>query len=422
MEDASDYYSQLVAKLAHIVAEAEFRKLLPAEQWEADRDQAAILAFQKYDGIDWKQYLDTYQDVKDNGIDPCLHFLQFGLEEGRQIFPVVEKMKIKLAENLNFNEKKQILLDLVSRYDRIVIIGYKDVWHTHGYIHKQYTDFFQHMGVKYLWIDNVGDYVQLLTDKSLVLFPDKCPLDAAILLRNMHPDSSYIFHDGRQIPDKTLRQIRHIKLFDHRNYYYEYLSQNSQVEKLNEFIYAFPKMKSLLQPWGSPLCEDQFLPPITARNSKEIYFVGSVWGDKDSLIEGNRKIMTSLALELDEAGFPLSVKNRISTPEEIDFLRKSYIAIAPGSTDHCKSEYLQCRIFKNISYGRFTFTDVTPFKKILKDAFHEIDNFTEALNYIKGTPKTKELELCDIQQAYIKDYTYLDMWINMLSCLKKWNQ
>lgn len=58
----------------------------PAEKWHEDPDHAAELALNACPRLDWQAYLEFYQDIKMAGADPCRHFLQHGLFEGRKLF------------------------------------------------------------------------------------------------------------------------------------------------------------------------------------------------------------------------------------------------------------------------------------------------------------------------------------------------
>lgn len=56
------------------------------QAWWAERNYlAAAYALRRCPRIDWSAYLESYPDVKESGMDACLHFLQHGVYEGRKL-------------------------------------------------------------------------------------------------------------------------------------------------------------------------------------------------------------------------------------------------------------------------------------------------------------------------------------------------
>lgn len=55
------------------------------EWWQNKPDLACAYALRYYPRINWRAYLEVYPDVKAAAIDPVLHFLRFGIYEGRKL-------------------------------------------------------------------------------------------------------------------------------------------------------------------------------------------------------------------------------------------------------------------------------------------------------------------------------------------------
>lgn len=55
------------------------------EWWENNIYLACIYALRKCSRINWDAYLETYPDVKNSRIDPVLHFMKYGIYEGRKL-------------------------------------------------------------------------------------------------------------------------------------------------------------------------------------------------------------------------------------------------------------------------------------------------------------------------------------------------
>ncbi len=309
-------------------------------------------------------------------------------------------------------EKIDYLRELLSLYNSVVIIGFKDKFHTHHYIHKQWIDFLDKIHFKHYWLENINESNKLIPKGSIVIYPDACTRSKFAI--DFTEDNSYIFHRGELIDKFRLKNIRHLFLYEHRNRFVADASLFEMPLKLNPFVYAFKEQKVLIQPWGSPLLENEFYHPITSRETNKIFFVGTKWW-------ANAKVLEKIDAKLKNMGYEFIIKNGLNTSDEICCYRYSYTSIAPGAGGHSYEAYLQCRIFKSISYGRLTFTDVDAFKEILGDYFISLPNLWDAIDAIREMSVDDECAICQMQQKAIRNYTYLDMWINMIECLNKFN-
>lgn len=60
--------------------------------------QIAYVLLNKNLRIDWESYLNLYEDVLTSGIDPCLHFVKYGLYEGRQLCSIHPMATVRHAD------------------------------------------------------------------------------------------------------------------------------------------------------------------------------------------------------------------------------------------------------------------------------------------------------------------------------------
>lgn len=297
-----------------------------------------------------------------------------------------------------------------SKFNRVVLWGFKDKHHSHKYIHEGYFHFLNSIGINTIWLDDDIDSNLIINKNDLIMIPDVHLKSTNHKLRD---DVYYVLHHGEHIPelhDQLLDKRKIIFLYEYRKVFFDKLQKIEPGIFLNEFIYFFSSQRVLLQPWGTNLLSSQFYDPVF-NNGKDVFFVGSVWGDNEGVINGNRKIIENLGSACSNKGLNLCILSNITAEKNIEFVRSSRLSISPGALGHNRYEYLQCRTFKNISYGQLTLTDVNAFGRIL-GGFYTSD-FNELVEYGLSLSAENYMDLCKEQQEKVQNYTYLDMWINI---------
>lgn len=63
----------------------ELLVLSPQKWWDEKPYLATAHALRKSPRINWEAYLARYDDVRQSGMDPCLHYLKHGIFEGRKL-------------------------------------------------------------------------------------------------------------------------------------------------------------------------------------------------------------------------------------------------------------------------------------------------------------------------------------------------
>ena len=100
---------------------------------------------------------------------------------------------------------------------------------------------------------------------------------------------------------------------------------------------------------------------------------------------------------------------KISPEQNVDFVRKAYLAPTLVGQWQCDNGYIPCRIFKNISYGQFGITNseavYTLFNKkiVYNEDCHQL--FYDAIEYAKN------LDINDLydQMDFVKNkHTYIN--------------
>ena len=311
----------------------------------------------------------------------------------------------------------ELLKEKLSKFPMIVIWGYRDSFHSHKFIHEAYFKLFSEMGLNVYWVDNIYENNNFILKNSLIMIPDVHLVKSDGEVKHVFSqDFYYILHPGDFLSPEQIESIdfsKVVKLYEYRSAYKSKISEDKSIEK-DPFVWLDYDSRTVLQPWGTNLEADDFLSPVFNEYSKDIYFVGSVWGDDDGVKHGNKKIIENLDKSISSRDMRLIIKNKVTIQENIDFVRFGRFSVSPGAIGHNKYEYLQCRTFKNISYGQLVITDVLPFKKILGNSFVDFSCWDEAIDKVLSLSKSDYTGMVLSQQSHIKRYTYKNMWMNMI--------
>lgn len=94
----------------------ELFALAPAALWQEKPDVAVESALRKHPRLSWEAYKHRSADLRDSEIDPCLHFLQHGIYEGRKLvswhpLKELDKAEAPLVSILIANYNNALYLD-----------------------------------------------------------------------------------------------------------------------------------------------------------------------------------------------------------------------------------------------------------------------------------------------------------------------
>jgi len=313
----------------------------------------------------------------------------------------------------NSSDISKLTIDFFNQFSSIVLWGYKNATHSHRWIHDGYFNFLNSkLSIPVLWLDNKSENNLLIEPNSLVMLPDhhlNIDWDIGVQLKPRE-DVFFIYHSSLRLSEEWLddNTITFIKLIEHRNYS---LDRLIDPVKIRPFVYISKKSKSVMQPWGSPLEKKDFFKPIF-NNNLIINYVGNIWGDLNN-ISGNKLQFEEFNLACSNTGFKLNLYNNKSEQESVSLVRDSRIAANFGAIGHNQGDYLQCRVFKGISWGVLSLTDISAFKEILLDSYIFRNNWTESLDIVKNIKDNDYRDLVYSQQKSIEQYSYLYHWFNI---------
>ena len=229
---------------------------------------------------------------------------------------------------------------------RVIIWGLKETRHSHRFIHKGFYENFSKLGYETKWLEDESRYQ---IDRADLVFASGMAVKNLKIQKNV----SYIFHNvtlnESQIENINRNKIRHINI-------QVFTSDAKGITLDNQNISYDESTKTLYQPWGTPLNQDEWWPYQPKNASNIEWWVGSVWnnnlnqGNKAVIKEYKRVLTDRKTLFIKRGGSRFRL-NGISEAKNARLIRKSkYAATIVGNWQR-ETHYIPCRLFKNLSYG-----------------------------------------------------------------------
>lgn len=285
-------------------------------------------------------------------------------------------------------------------FKKVVLWGHKLHSHTHSYIHYAFHKAFSYLGYDTYWFDN-SDNVSAI-DFSNSLFITEGQVDGKIPLRD---DCTYVLHNCTSTKYKNLfDQGRCINL---QVYTHDCLTRN--VQKIEDCVYYETENKCMYMPWATDLLPHEI---ETIKNNvslikkdRKIFFVGSI-GEGTF---GNSSKIKPFQKACSEHGITFQTVRSVSEAENIELIKKSYMAPALQGEWQCEKGYIPCRIFKNISYGQFGITNSeTVYNLFNKKIIYHPDTYQLFHKASKQLQNLKQHELHELMDFVRDHHTYLN--------------
>jgi hypothetical protein len=314
---------------------------------------------------------------------------------------------------------------------KVIIWGHKLGTHTHSYVHFGYYRAAQFLGYETYWFDDNDDLSNFnFSDCIFITEHNVCknmPVKNDCIYFNHNVDLPFAF---------TSRDTEH--RLTHQNYYnFVYFADHwdpkhnivwpdiSELKKISQHHYYHQKTKTITTMWATDLLPheiDQLEPKLFDKNNDNIYFIGSRQGNNINIFEN---ICNRHGKHFQNYG-GYSGKNNLYTGlapdllQNVNMVRDSYISVDIRDAPHLvQGRYYPCRLFKNISYGKWTGSN----HKGIEDVFE--DNFTCESNlellYDKLVKDSRDCTYDKMKKAmmFIKDkHTYVNRINDMFSILK----
>jgi hypothetical protein len=292
-------------------------------------------------------------------------------------------------------------------------LGHKLHSHTHSYIHNGFYIAFKKIGFKTYYYDDNDDVSN--HDFSNSLFITEHQVNKRIPLRQ---DCLYLTHyidegDYIGIPKEniiilkvTLRDFLEGDINKGLTYIEFPFGQKYEYHTIDD------EYNCLYMYWATDLLPEEIDKNIREININisecEINFIGSV--TNKWLQFYNICIKNGLKFNRFGATFNIHSKQNVSITENMNLIKKSLLAPALQDDEQVRKQYIFCRIFKNISYGKMGITN----NKIVNELFEnrliyetDLDKLFKKGIEFEDNPKKHDI-IIELMEYVRDNHTYIN--------------
>ena len=249
----------------------------------------------------------------------------------------------------------------MKNINKIIIWGLRDSGHTHSFIHAGFFKAFKHMGYKTYWFNSVSEVAEHKVDtlNAFYLFVDLVGQpNGPFPLPPLHSSCFYFGHHIREKQRETI--MGKVPL---NNVLWFGISTKPHMEKyttLDYYIYSLEDNELLLN-WATDLLPHEIqrnIELLDAMPASEptIFHVGSMSNGWAAPYVEFMKHMQEYGVGFRQFG-PDSQFGLVSDEQNQILIKQSFAAPALQFKWQVDNEYIPCRIFKNISYGKMGITN-----------------------------------------------------------------
>jgi len=295
---------------------------------------------------------------------------------------------------------------------KVVIWGYKNSSHTHGYIHSSYYKAFKYLGYETYWFNDVIEASGFNFDNCIFLTEDQVQHNIPL-----NKTCKYILHHVPDLSKYLDNGLDYIYLANYLKWcddgYDKCYNEGNKVEKINDCTFWDESTKTIHQPWATNLTPNEINTNSALKYNQDESNVNYIGMSHEN--SGNINIFAE-AVSMNGKIFNITMGK---TDDENSWLiRNSYVSADLRGDWHKECGYLPCRVFKNISYGRLTGTNSENVKKVLGDHVIYEDNPELLFHKIVEAEQMTPLSKIKDNMNYIKTHhTYVNRINNLLKFL-----
>src|ERR1051326_6080264 len=300
---------------------------------------------------------------------------------------------------------------------RIVLWGFRPDYghyHTHSHIHWAWRRAFDYLGYKTYWLTDRDNLEGVGIDFSHTLFitAGGCDEDLKIPLLQ---DSFYVVHHPTS--DKY-QKYPHLRTSTYTN------AISDKCEKLEDCQYFDGEVWYLI--WATDLMPnqiDEMKPAAIDLSSREDYFIGTV-GSSTSMF-GNSDELLGYKMACDKAGVDFRFRggfsgDAVSREENIRLIQRSLTAPTIVGKWQREVSYVPCRVFKNLSYGKFTPTNSPQVNALFGDRL--ICNPDTSVLFEETMSRLRRISVSELHELmdFVRDHhTYLNRVATLIECASR---
>lgn len=300
-------------------------------------------------------------------------------------------------------------------YDKIIIWGLRETNHTHKFIHDAFFKAFEYLGYDVYWINSKNELIDLgiLLENSFIMYTG-IEYENSIEKPEILSSCFYILHNCDNDYISNINKICGNDGYLIIQVYTKSSIKNNYKIKNTKLTYLDKDCHTLYFPWGTNLLPNEIdnnIKEYDNINSNNLYgfrHVGSLaddWYKPYSIL--NNVLKASRIPFQAKGGWP----NNISEEEGVGFLKKAKFIPALQFKWQIENEYIPCRIFKNISYGKIGITN----NSIVNDLFDKkliydsnIRNLVKkSILFDKQNESRKKTLIIDLMNDVKNNHTYI---------------
>jgi len=313
--------------------------------------------------------------------------------------------------------------------NKIIIWGHELHDHTHSYIHNGFYKGFKHIGYNTHWLSDTKEnslkmdfHNSLFIVHGLVCKYLPINKNSIYLLHNVSViTNSYGKSIIKSAEDKT--EIPRKNIINLQVYTKDCLFRDIKDKNYKCHYFLEPPHQIIYFPWATDLLPfeiDQSIRKLDSLNSnKEINFVGMISECWNSI----KEYCINNDIQFNHYGgtFQVDSNRNKSIKEHKELIQKSIIAPCIQSEWQLDVNYIPCRIFKNISYGKMGVTN----SKAVYDFFDQkiiySENITELMDKAIEFEKNpnKNVIIKELMKEIRDNHTYINRCNYILDYLNK---
>lgn len=300
---------------------------------------------------------------------------------------------------------------------KVIIWGHKLGSHTHSYVHNGYYRASQYLGYDTYWFsddDNVESF-----DFSNSIFITEHNVRARMPIRD---DCIYFDHFCDDV--FKLTPSRPV----HPNYYnFAFFADgwnwpdSGELEEFGAKHFLHKSTNTITTIWATDLLPneiDSLEPKLHDESLELIYFIGTPQGTNIQRFEA---VCNANNKHFQKVGGWLGIDQRTSPSIEqnVQYVRDSYVSVDIREAVHLdQGRYYPCRLFKNISYGRWTGSNQPELSDVFGDHY-TADSNVESLYYklVEDSRNCTYEKLKDAMNLMRDHHTYVSRIKSMFSIL-----
>ncbi|MFA6341135.1 MAG: hypothetical protein WCX27_02790, partial [Candidatus Paceibacterota bacterium] len=165
-----------------------------------------------------------------------------------------------------------------DKFNKIVIWGLKNRYHTHRHIHQAFYRTAKKLGYKCVWLEDSEKSARSIEKNDIIISIDasgkliKEKLSIKDYNMPIRDDVFYCLHNFKTFFTDKIKPQNLLKLQIYTD------KAKLAEEKWGPLTYFDPKSQTLFQPWGTNLLPEEFKEPVFNRN-KTVFWIGSIWND-----------------------------------------------------------------------------------------------------------------------------------------------